>query len=77
MADPGEEDVPDNLRLLLETVPIERSPRHQVVAVAAERVAHQRQIETAAFLRLPDVGHFVDEESLAAERLVGMVAQKA
>ena len=41
----------------------------EVIGIAAERVAHQRQIEAAAGLRLPDMGHFVDEQALPAERL--------
>ena len=37
-------------------------PGSERVIVAAKGVAHQRQIEAAALLRLPDVGHLVNEE---------------
>ena len=61
----GEEAVRDDLRLLLEAVAVERLSRLQLIGVAAEGVAHQRQIEAPLCLRLPDVGHLVDEEALA------------
>ena len=65
----GEEDVADDLRLLLEPVAVERPAVPKRIGVAAERVAHQRQIEAAAGLGLPDMGHFVDEQPLAVQRL--------
>src|SRR3954451_11313706 len=54
-----EEPVPYDLGLLLDPVAIERFARLQTIAVPAERMPHQRQIETSALLRLPDVRHFV------------------
>src|SRR4051812_43875399 len=63
----GEEAMRDDLRLLLESVVRERLSGRQLISVAAERMPHQRQIEAALRLRLPDVRHFMDEEALAAE----------
>src|SRR3990170_2863975 len=54
----GEECVADDFRLLLKAIAAERAAVVEDVGIAAERVAHQRQIEAAAGLRLPDVGHF-------------------
>src|SRR5205814_9865930 len=65
----GQETMADNFRLLLQSVARERLAGFQHVAVAAEWMAHQRQIEAAALLRLPNVGQLVDEETLAAKRL--------
>ena len=59
----------DDFGLLLEPVALERPARTKIIGVAAERMAHQRQVEAAARLRLPDVGHFVDEQALPRERL--------
>src|SRR5438270_700005 len=59
----GEKAVADDLRLLLDPISRERLARLQPIAVAAEGVAHQEKIEAALRLRLPDVGHFVDEEA--------------
>src|SRR5579884_1058936 len=59
----------DDLGLLLEAISFEGLARLQLVRIAAERVAHQRQIKKAALLRLPDVGHLVNKEALATERL--------
>src|SRR5436305_13926092 len=53
----GEETVSDDLRLLFQAVAIERFARRQAVRVAAEGVAHQRQVERPLGLRLPDMGH--------------------
>src|SRR5207248_6831359 len=41
----GEEAMADDFRLLFETVMREWLPRLQLIAIAAERMAHQRQIE--------------------------------
>src|SRR4051794_16114735 len=57
----GEEAMRDNLRLLLESVVLERLSGRQFVSVAAEWMPHQRQIEAALRLRLPDVRQFMDE----------------
>ncbi len=57
----------NDLRLLFETVAVERFARLKSVSVAAKGMAHQWQIETAALLRLPNVGQLVDEEALPAE----------
>jgi len=55
--------------LLLEPIAGEGAAGHDRVAVAAERLAHQRQVESSVALRLPDVGHLVDEEALQPQRL--------
>src|SRR3546814_4494727 len=49
-----QEGVANDLRLLLQPVAAERFARHDVVSIAAEGMAHQRQIPSAAPLRLPD-----------------------
>ena len=45
----------------------------QLIAVATEGMPHQRQIETAAGLRLPHMGHFVDEQALQRQALPGEI----
>ena len=47
-----QEGVADDLGLLLEPVEIEGPTGHQVIGIAAEGVAHHRQIEAAARLGL-------------------------
>lgn len=64
----GEEAVADDLGLLFEAITVEPATLLYLIAVAAERVTHQRQIEAAVSLRLPDMGHFVDEQTLQSER---------
>src|SRR5690349_11138146 len=65
-----EKAVADDLRLLLQAVAAEGPPGLQLVGIAAEGMAHQRQIERAALLRLPDMGHLMDEKALPAEILL-------
>src|SRR5690242_17112118 len=65
----GEEAVCNDLGLLFQAVAVEGLARLQIVGIAAERMAHQRQVEAAVGLGLPDVGHLVDEEGLAPETL--------
>ena len=60
----GEESVAHDLSLLLQPVAPKRPPGPEFIVVTAERVTHQRQVEAAAGLGLPDMGHFVDEQSL-------------
>ena len=43
-----------DLRLLLEAVAPERPSGLEPIIIFAERVAHQRQVETTALLSLPD-----------------------
>jgi hypothetical protein len=62
--------VPHNFGLLLKSVPIERFVWNKFIGVSAKRVAHQREVEAAALLALPDVSHFVDEHSLRGQGLV-------
>src|ERR1041384_7164814 len=65
----GEEAVADDFRLLLEPVTLERPAVLELIGVAAERMAHQRQIEAPSLLRLPHMGHFMDEQALPVKRL--------
>ena len=65
--------MPDHFRLLFQAIAIERAAIDQTVAVAAERVPHERQIISAAGLRLPDMGHFVDEQALQRQPLPGKI----
>lgn len=71
----GEKPVTDDFRLLLKAVVLEASARLDLISVAAERVPHQRQIESPAFLRLPDMGQLVDEETLPMERLARKIVR--
>src|SRR5207237_6774430 len=73
----GEETVTDDFRLLFNAVAIEWLPRSQAIIITAKWVAHQRQIETAAFLRLPHMRHFVDEIALGGERFAREIVRPA
>src|SRR4029079_11544278 len=64
-----EEAMADDFRLLLKAIILEAPPRLQLIAVTAERVPHQREIEAPALLRLPDMRELVDEKTLPVERL--------
>ena len=44
-----------------------------LIGVAAKGMAHQRQIEAPVALRLPDMGHFVDEQALQRQRRGGEI----
>ena len=63
------EDVADDFGLLLQPVSFERFSGHERISILAEGMAHQRQIESAAPLALPDMREFVDEKSLPPQRL--------
>lgn len=54
----------DNFRLLFKSVALERPTGLDLITVTAEGMPHQRQIEAAALLGLPDVRQLVDEETL-------------
>jgi len=56
-----------HFRLLFEAVAVEPAAVDHAIAISAEGVPHQREIEAAAGLRLPDMGHFVDEEALQGQ----------
>ncbi len=64
MAAIGEKAVTDKFGLLFEPIAIEALAVLYAIGIAAERVAHQRQIKAPVALGLPDVSHFVDEEAL-------------
>ena len=64
----GEKGVGDEFGLLLDAIGGEMPHRIEAVRIAAERVAHQQQIEAAALLALPYMHEFVDEERLQGER---------
>lgn len=65
--------MPDKLGLLLKPVSIERSPVLQPIGISAKRMAHHYQVEASACLRLPDVGHFVNEQALQRKSLFGKI----
>jgi len=64
---PGQESMPDNLGLLLDAIAIEQPAGFEPIVIAAERMTHQRQPEAPALLRLPDVDHLVNEQTLPGE----------
>ena len=59
----------DNFRLLFNAIASEGLASPDRVGIAAEGVAHEREIEAAALLSLPHMGHLVNEETLAQQRL--------
>ena len=63
-----QEGMRDKLCLLLDAVGGEWPRWIEAVIIAAERVAHQREIEPPALLRLPDMDELVDEEALQTQR---------
>ena len=63
----------DDFGLLLEAVSVEWPAFDQAVAVAAEGVPHQRQVEAPTLLRLPDMSKLVDEKTLAMQRLAAEI----
>jgi len=65
----------DHLRLLLQPIKVETTALDQLIAISAEGMAHQGQIEAATGLGLPDMGHLVDEQSLQREAFVGEVVR--
>src|SRR5262245_7073317 len=71
------ENVTDDFRLLLEPVAPKRTLGLKPIVIAAEWMAHQRQVETAALLRLPDMGQLVDEISLLSNWLFGEIVRPA
>ncbi len=66
---PKQECVANNFRLLFQPIMPEGPSRHEFIAVAAEWVAHQWQVEPTALLSLPDVGQLMDKEALGVKRL--------
>jgi len=65
---PRQESMANNFGLLLYPVVHQSPARRQPIAVAAERVATERQIPPSAPLRLPDMRHLVQEQRLQIER---------
>src|SRR5262249_42621038 len=59
-----QEDMPDDLRLLLDAIAVERLAGFESVAGTAEGMAHQQQVAASAGLRLPDMGHLMQEQGL-------------
>src|SRR5512147_861740 len=59
----GKKAVADDFGLLLKAIVLEPPSGLEVVAVSAERMAHERKVETPALLSLPHVGQFMDEEA--------------
>ena len=73
----GEEAVTDDLCLLLEPVAVEALAVPKLITVTAKWMTHQRQIIFAMFLRLPDMGHFVDEQPLQRQWFGGEIVRPA
>ena len=65
----GEISVPDDLRLLLDAIVVERFSGLQIIGIAAKWVPQQQEIERPAALRLPYVRHLVNEKSLPRQHL--------
>ena len=63
----------DDFGLLLKAIVLEAPSGLQGVTVAAEGVPHQRQVEAAALLRLPDMGQLMDEKALPMQRLAAEI----
>ena len=63
----------DNFGLLLKAIILEPASGLQVVAISAEGVPHQRQVEATTLLALPDMGELVDEKTLAMQRLAAEI----
>ena len=59
--------------LLFKAIVLEPASGLQVIAVSAEGVPHERQIEAPSLLRLPDMGELVDEKTLAMQRLAAEI----
>ena len=55
----------DDFGLLFDAIAVERPSRLDAIIIAAKGVAAQRQED--AFLMLPYMGHFVDEQALAIQ----------
>ena len=59
--------------LLLKAIVLEAPTGLEGIAVAAEGVPHQGQIEAAALLGLPDMGELVDEKALPMQRFTAEI----
>lgn len=66
----GKKPVTNNFRLLFKAVATERATLNYMVAIATERMSHQGKVETTTLLRLKDMDHLMNEQTLATERLV-------
>lgn len=73
----GEKGVADDFRLLFKAIAVEWLTGDQVVGIATKGMAHQRQVESAAFLGLPYVRHLVDEQTLQLDRLTTEISRPA
>jgi len=63
----------DDFRLLFKTIVLEPPALDQRISVAAEWMAHERQVKASALLRLPHMGEFVDEDPLLVQGLTGEI----
>jgi len=70
---PQQERMADDLCLLFYPVAFERLSRRNLIVVAAPGMAHQWQPPPPARLRLPHMGHFVNEMALKGEAFVAEV----
>ena len=69
----GEEAMADDFRLLFKTIVFEPPAFDERISVAAEWVAHQRQVKSPASLRLPHMRELVDENALFAQVFAGEI----
>jgi hypothetical protein len=65
--------VPYQLGLLFQSVSVERAAIDQLIRVSAKWVTHHHQIEAAARLGLPDMGHLMNEQALERKALLGEI----
>ncbi|QNP43356.1 hypothetical protein H9L15_00295 [Sphingomonas daechungensis] len=66
----GQKAMADDLRLLFQSIVLEPAAQFDFIAVSAEGMAHQRQVEPASLLCLPDVCQFVNEQALSVQGLL-------
>jgi hypothetical protein len=64
--------VADDFGLLLQPVTSERPAGFERIAVPAERVATQDQVDARLFL--PDMRHFMDEQALVIDMALAKIA---
>lgn len=70
---PQQKRMPDNLGLLLDPVLLQPPVGLENIIIAPRKGADQWQIPPAMVLRLPDVGHLVNEVALEIERSGGEI----
>ena len=66
--------MPNHFRLLFQAITPKSTALDQLIIIPAKGMAHERQVPTAARLGLPDMRHFMDEETLQRQTFIGKVA---